>query len=177
MPSYPQTKLEVYNALFWLRLKIRKTDRKYRRHIIWGSKVISNYFSLRNNIPDNKISYLKTELRKICEKIWNLIQALGKNWNRTKTLSRYENMMVIRKNKNRSIAAIDRTKCTEKCLNSPEIASFNQLDYVPTKRLSVNLRRFYTKSKIICWNKNILNCIQQRYHLAHFVTQSNYPSD
>ena len=59
-------------------------------------------------------------------------------------------MMVPRKNKNRSIAAIDRTKCTEKCLNYLEMESFNQLDNVPTKRLSVNLRRFYTKSKIIC---------------------------
>ena len=76
-----------------------------------------------NEIPDNKISHLKTKLRNICER-YNHIRVPYKFQKIVEQLSRNKRIMVLKQDKGRCVAVIDRKKYTGKCINLLHTDSF-----------------------------------------------------
>ena len=93
-----------------------------------------------NDIPDNKISHLKTKLRNICDR-YNRIRVPYIFQKTVKKLSRNNSIMVLKQDKGRGVVVIDRKTYTEKCLNLLNLDSFIQLDHDPTKAIEGKIQR------------------------------------
>ena len=93
-----------------------------------------------NEIPDNKISGLKTKLRHICDR-YNRIRALYRFRKIVEKLSRYKSVMVLKQGKGRWVVVIHRKKYTGKCLNLLHTYTFIQLDHDPTKKIEGKIQR------------------------------------
>ena len=99
-----------------------------------------------NEIPDSKISYLKTKLRNICHK-YNHIHVPYKYCKIVETLSNNKNIMLLRQDKGRGIVVINRMKYTEKCLNLLNTDGLVKLNYDPTKTIEGKIQRSLQKIK------------------------------
>ena len=99
-----------------------------------------------NEIPDSKISCLKTKLRNICNK-YNRIHVPYKHSKFVETLSNNKNIMLLRQDKGRGIVVINRMKYTEKCLNLLNTDSFVKLNYDPIKTIEGKIERSLRKIK------------------------------
>ena len=142
MSSYPLTEDE-YNALaFGLDEHIpTRTNNKIDTEFKLYFQSINRY---ANDIPDNKISHLKTRLRNICDK-YNCIRVLYKFRKIVEKLSRNNSIMVLKQDKGRGVVVIDRKTYTEKCLNLLNTDSFIQLDNDPTKAIEGKIQRSICK--------------------------------
>ena len=99
-----------------------------------------------NEIPDNKISHLKTKLRNIRDR-YNRIRVRHKFQKIVEQLLRNKSTMVLKQDKGRGVVVIDRKKYTEKCINLLHTDSFIQLDHDPTKTIEEKIQRSICKIK------------------------------
>ena len=99
-----------------------------------------------NDIPDNKISHLKTKVRNICDR-YNHIRVPYKFRKIVEKLSGNNSIMVLKQDKGRGVVVIDRKTYTEKCLNLLNTDSFIQLDHDPTKAIERKIQRSMRKIK------------------------------
>ena len=81
-------------------------------------------------IPEHYILSLKTKFRNTCEKD-SKIRVPFKYKKATDQLSRSKDLCIFKQDKGRSVALIDRTKYTNKCLEMLEINQFIKLKHDP----------------------------------------------
>ena len=93
-----------------------------------------------NDIPDNKISHLKTKLRNICD-IYNCIRVPYKFRKIVEKLSRNNSIMVLKQGKGREVVVTDRKTYPKICLNLLHTDSFIQFNHDPTKVIEGKIQR------------------------------------
>ena len=62
-------------------------------------------------------------------------------------LSKNNNIIIIKKDKGREVAILDRTKYIDKCLSMVATKQFSKLDYDPTSKLESKVQRTFRKIK------------------------------
>ena len=122
MSSYPLTEDE-YNALAFgldqhipTRTNNNINDTEFELYF----QSINRY---ANDIPDNKISHLKTKIKNICDR-YNRIRVPYKSQKIVEKLSRNNRIMVLKQDKGKGVLVVDRKTYTEKCLNVLNSDSF-----------------------------------------------------
>ena len=94
----------------------------------------------RTNLPETKISHLKTKLRSVSEK-YNTIKMVYKEKEVINRLSKNPLIIVLRQDKGMGIVIIDKGKYTEKCMKI-----LNTIIFQVTKRSYKKYRNEHTKS-------------------------------
>ena len=100
---------------------------------------------LRNltHIPDNELTSLKTKLRRTCEK-YSKIHVPYKYKEVIDSLSKNENIVILKQHKGRGVVILDRTKYTEKFMALLNTERFKRLTTDPTtatERITQNVLR------------------------------------
>ena len=86
-----------------------------------------------SNIPEKNLSTLKRKLRSTCEK-YTQIKVPYKYQQTVKKLSKNQNVVIMKQDKGRGVAIMDKSKYQEKCLKILEKGNFKILDHDPTKK-------------------------------------------
>ena len=89
-------------------------------------------------IPDDNLTRLKTKLRNACEQHRN-IHIPYKYITVIDSLSRNQDICIMKQEKGRSAVVMDGSKYTEKCLNILQTAPFTKLRHDPTKSITNNI--------------------------------------
>ena len=94
---------------------------------------------------DENILQIKTKLLSTCEK-YNNIKVPYKHKQLIKKLAKNRDIIILRQDKGKGLAIMDRGKYTEKCLNMLNSNQFKKLDHDPTKAVENKIKRALHKT-------------------------------
>ena len=93
-----------------------------------------------SNIPECELSKIKTKLRNACEK-YSKVKVPYKHRKIVLELSKNENIVILKQDKGRRVAVMDKHKYIGKHMSLLTIKQFKQVDSDPTKTLDSKLQR------------------------------------
>ena len=144
--------------------------------------VTSKYFSLFNNkLPASWARHItkdfltcyfcsyyslviKTKLRSSCDKYYN--KRIPYKYKKIiKQFSMNENIIILKQNKGRGVAIMNRSKYLEQLLSIPQGEKLMKLDYDPTSKLKSRVQRTLHKIKSKL-PRNILYHTRKLYHIG-----------
>ena len=98
------------------------------------------------HIPENELSRIKTKLRNTCDKYCN-VKVPYKYRDNVSKLSKRQDIVILKQDKERGVALMDRHKYTDKRLALLSTKQFTTLANDPTKTLESKVQRTLRKIK------------------------------